>query len=118
MDKFRLVIIKESLNDVRVLDMLINYFKDKYEEDGLNFCEYELSENIYKAVRSVIQGELKKNFYSYLYSDKQIIVLFNKKHFRIDKGSDELWELMLAYAKLQNIDSSRFDGLKEKCGGF
>lgn len=104
---------------IKNTDDLEEYAKKKGKSDYIykngQKCTGEKIEGSYELIPVLIR-ETKKGFYSLLYDEKNIFVIFNGKMFELSRKNyknDPVYDEMVKFGKSQDIDEFYFDELEE-----
>lgn len=101
---YRLGIIEESMDDMRVLRGLEPYFvsqrMEEVSEDEFplwHINEYHVPEDKIRNIAELLQHHIKETWYAHGFNDKNLIVALKGKWFEVSLNRDETWNQMIEY---------------------
>lgn len=109
MKKYHAIVIEQSLRNKKVLDSF-KILHTKHSGDwDLHILEIEDTNKAIKIIQPVMVKD--KNYYWHIYNDdSELIIVFNKKVFRLDPKDQSTWKDAQEYgAKELNIIPDQLD---------
>ena len=101
---YTLGIIEESLVEKNALDKLKPYLFSQRLEEVLtdeyplwHVNEYHVPRKEIEEFLPILTESVKYNYYIHAFSDEDLIVILNKRYFRISREKDHSWDAMIEY---------------------
>ena len=110
---YTLVIIEESMLDKKELDALSLYLTNKKIENVVDdefpiwhVNTYVVPDAVLFDTLLILEDQVKKTWYIHAFNENCLIVILNRKSFKISRVRDTSWDAMIAYG--ESVDVERY----------
>jgi hypothetical protein len=108
-EKYKGVIIEESLSDNRILNKLkildLKITKERNPQDRWHMFEVKIEKNIIKK----LSKNIKEKWYMHFWRKRKVIVIFKNKKFEFDYDKQETWKEAINYGISKGIARKQLD---------